>query len=187
MTQKLKIILGIAGLALVIGAAFFAYSALNGRVESFNPIALAEERNSGEQEQKAPDFGMTDWDGNPVRLSDFTGRPVVINFWASWCPPCRVEMPDFDRVYQDIGDEVQFMMVNLVDGQQETVEIAKRYITSNNFTFPVFFDTRREGASAYGIRSIPTTLFINRDGNISAGVQGAINESTLRRGIELIQ
>ena len=180
MTQKLKIVLGITGLALMIGAAVFTYTVFNGRVEPFTTVALAEGR-------KAPDFNMTDWDGNTVRLSDFFGKPVVINFWASWCPPCRVEMPDFNRVYADIGNEVQFLMINLADGQQETVEIAKRYIESNNFSFPVYFDTRREGSRAYSIRYIPTTLFINKEGHIAVEDQGAINENALLRGIELIR
>ncbi|MCL2043366.1 MAG: TlpA family protein disulfide reductase [Treponema sp.] len=187
MTQKLKIVLGIAGLALLIGVAYFAYSAFNEKGESFNPIALAEERNANRQEQKAPDFSMTDWDGNMVKLSDFSGKPVVVNFWASWCPPCVEEMPDFNRVYRELGSEVHFLMVNLVDGQRETVEIAKRFITGNGFSFPVFFDTGREGSRAYGIRAIPTTLFINKDGNVSAIDRGMINENTLRRRIEQIR
>jgi thiol-disulfide isomerase/thioredoxin len=132
------------------------------------------------------DFTMQDAQGNTVALSDYIGKPIVLNFWASWCPPCKTEMPDFERVFLEMSGEVHFLMVNLPDGQRETVETAKAYITQEGFTFPVYFDTEQEGAFAYNIRSIPTTLFICREGFIVTGAQGAISESTLRKGIELI-
>jgi len=78
-------------------------------------------------------------------------------------------------------------MIDLVDGFQETVEKGAQYIRDNGYSFPVYFDTRQEGAYTYGIRAIPTTLFIDKDGYIITGAQGAINESTLRRGIEFIR
>jgi thiol-disulfide isomerase/thioredoxin len=136
----------------------------------------------------ASDFAMLDPDGNNVKLSDIiaNGKPVVLNFWASWCPPCKSEMPDFEKVYKELGDEIQFMMVNLTDGQRETVEVGEKYIKDEGFTFPVFFDTDREGAIAYGISSIPTTFFIDSSGNIITGAIGAIDESALRRGIDML-
>jgi hypothetical protein len=96
-------------------------------------------------------------------------------------------MPDFNKVYLELGNEVQFMMVDLVDGQRETVAIGTKYIKDNNFSFPVFFDVNREASYTYGIRSIPTTLFINKEGYIVTAAQGAIDEHTLRRGIALIR
>jgi thiol-disulfide isomerase/thioredoxin len=137
----------------------------------------------------AHDFGMIDMNGNSVRLSDFiaNGKPIVLNFWASWCPPCKIEMPDFNKVYLELGSEVQFMMVGLIDGHRETVEIGTKYIKENNYSFPVFFDTEQEGAFTYGIRSIPTTLFINGDGYVITSARGAIDENSLRRGIDYIR
>jgi thioredoxin-related protein len=96
-------------------------------------------------------------------------------------------MPDFNKVYLEIGSEINFVMVDLTDGQQETVQLGMKYVDDNNFSFPVYFDTKQEGAYAYGIRAIPTTLFINREGYIVTGVQGAIDEKRLRRDIELIR
>ena len=138
--------------------------------------------------QKAPDFVMTDQLGKSIKLSEIIaeGKPLVLNFWASWCPPCRSEMPDFEKVYKELGNEIQFVILNLTDGQRETVQKAAKYIKDKGFTFPVYFDTKREGAIAYGIRSIPTTLFIDKNGYIVTSAQGAIDEKTLRKGIELI-
>ena len=139
--------------------------------------------------EKAPDFVMIDKDGQSVKLSDILaeGKPIVLNFWASWCPPCRKEMPDFEKVYKELGNEVQFMMVNLTDGQRETVQRGAKYIEDNGHTFPVYFDTKQEGARAYGIRAIPTTLFIDKNGHITTSARGAIDEKMLRQRIELIK
>lgn len=136
---------------------------------------------------KAPDFTVTDDDGNEVKLSDYIGTPVVLNFWASWCPPCRDEMPHFNKVSEEYEkEELIFLMVDLVDGQRETVEKGKKFVEENKFTFTVLFDTQQDGAATYGIRSIPSTLFIDKEGYIQAGLEGGMDEKTLRRGISLI-
>jgi thiol-disulfide isomerase/thioredoxin len=135
----------------------------------------------------APDFTVFTADGDEVRLSDFRGTPVVLNFWASWCGPCRSEMPEFNKVSQEYSeDQLMFLMVDLVDGDWETVESGKSFIEENNYTFRVVYDTRQDAADKYGIRSIPTTYFIDAEGNVVTGAVGAIDEKTLRRGIEMI-
>jgi len=134
----------------------------------------------------APDFIVQDIDGNDVKLSDMLGRPVVLNFWASWCPPCRAEMPEFDQLYGELGEKVSFMMVCVVDGSRETRESGWAFIEENGYVFPVFFDTRQEAAMQYRIRSIPTTLFIDADGYVVTWAEGAISEETLRLGISYI-
>ena len=78
--------------------------------------------------QKAPDFTVFDLDGNEVHLQDFFGKPIVLNFWASWCGPCKMEMPDFNEKYQELGEEIQFLMINMTDGDRETVETAAAFI-----------------------------------------------------------
>jgi thiol-disulfide isomerase/thioredoxin len=95
-------------------------------------------------------------------------------------------MPHFDRVYQEVKDDVMFMMVDLVDSRQEKQIDGQRYIDGEGFIFPVFFDTDRDAARVYGITSIPSTLFIDKDGYIVYGYRGGISESTLRDGIEAI-
>ena len=144
---------------------------------------------ASEDKQAAPDFAMSDWDGNDIKLSDIiaNGKPIVLNFWASWCPPCKSEMPEFEKVFLELGDDVQFIMLDLTDGQRETVKDGVKYIEEQGFSFPVFFDTNQEGANTYGIRSIPTSLFIDKDGYLVAGAEGAINEEILRKAIDMIK
>lgn len=135
----------------------------------------------------APDFTVIDADGNPVQLSELRGAPVVVNFWASWCPPCKSEMPGFENVWAEMGDEVRFMMIDMVDGQRETVELGAAYIAESGYSFPVYFDDGQQAAITYGITSIPTTLFIDREGDIVTMAQGAIPEKSLLEGIDLIR
>ncbi|MBD9208896.1 MAG: TlpA family protein disulfide reductase [Clostridiales bacterium] len=128
----------------------------------------------------APDFTVLDKDGNTVRLSDKFGKPIVINFWATWCPPCKQELPDFDKLSKEYGDRVVFMMVNLTDGYRDTVDGTKRFVSGKGYTFPVYFDTKDNAASAYNVSSIPQTTFIDAKGNIYTTRIGAMNEATLR-------
>ena len=180
--------------AVFIGASFFAYSALRGTVSPGEnlqaPTQAAQVTPPGQSSEKpktkAPDFTVLDAGGKPVKFSSMFGKPIVLNFWASWCPPCKAEMPEFNKVFQELGDNVQFIMVNMTDGQRETVAAGTKYVSDQKFSFPVFFDTKQEAAYTYGIQSIPTTLFIDKDGYIITGAQGSIPESTLRKGIGMI-
>jgi len=181
MKQQTKLIFGILAFALVIAGAFFTYRHLGS-----NSIIDDHRPNPNAINEQAPDFTVIDEDGQVVRLSDLRGNPVVLNFWASWCPPCRAEMPEFDQVWSELGGEMRFMMVNLTDGRRETTQIASDYIKGQGFAFPVYYDTQNEASAAYGVSTIPTTLFIDRDGNIVRRVLGQMNEATLRSNIELI-
>ena len=128
----------------------------------------------------APDFTVFDADGNAVHLSDFAGQPVVLNFWATWCGPCKSELPGFDAVYQEYGGEVAFLMVNLTDGARETVDGVSGFVAENGYTFPVYYDTAMDAADTYGIRSIPATALINENGEIVGAQVGAVSEDSLR-------
>jgi len=149
--------------------------------------ANADEAEEAEPEEiLAPDFTVYDKDGNEVKLSDFFGKPIVLNFWASWCGPCQYEMPDFDEKYKELGSEVNFVMVNMTDGQRETVEIASSFIEESGYSFPVYYDTNSEAALTYGAYSLPTSFFIDAEGHVIAQAVGAINAETLQKGIDAI-
>lgn len=129
------------------------------------------------------DFSVLDAEGKTVKLSDFYGKPIVLNFWASWCPPCKAELPDFEAAYKKYDGKVTFLMVNLTDNRQETVEVAKSFVESQGYTFPVYFDTTYEAAYKYGVRSIPQTYFIDAEGNVVAKATGMISGNQLEEGI----
>ena len=134
----------------------------------------------------APDFTLYDIDGNTYKLSDFRGKPVILNFWASWCGPCKAEMPDFEEAYKTYGEDVQFLIVNLTDGSSETVETASGYIASQGYSFPVYYDVAREGAMAYQIYAIPVTYFIDAEGSVRASNEGMISADVLEGNIQAL-
>lgn len=132
----------------------------------------------------APDFTVYNENGEEVKLSDFLGKPVVLNFWASWCPPCKAEMPDFDKKYEELGDKVQFLMVNITSG--DDFDTAKSYIDQQGYQFPVFYDLSGEAAYRYDVQSIPVTYFIGADGQIVTYIPQMATAQQLQTGIDLI-
>lgn len=188
MTKKTKTILGIVIFAAFLGMVYSAYTILSNNYKPNNKTQLAEDSpKRGDEKIPAPDFTVFDAKGNEVKLSDFAGKPVVLNFWASWCPPCKVEMPYFDKIYAEVKDEIVFMMVDVVDGTRETQAKGQKYIEAQGYSLPIYFDNKQDAAYTYGISSIPTTFFIDADGNIITAYQGAIDEKTLKTAIGLIK
>lgn len=129
----------------------------------------------------APDFTVLDIDGNKVNLSDFFGKPIIINFWATWCGPCKSEMPAFNKLYEQYKNEIHFLFVNLTDGSRDTVESVKQFIADEGYTFPVYFDTTMEAASTYGAYSIPTTFCIDNSGIPVHSQMGAMSEEHIEQ------
>lgn len=131
----------------------------------------------------APDFSVEDRDGNPVSLSDYLGTPVVLNFWASWCGPCASEMPHFQAAYEEYGEDVHFLMVNMSDPFGDPRTDSDEFLTGGGYSFPVYYDTLAECAYGYGVTGIPMTFFIDKNGNLVSGKTGMISEADLQRRI----
>ena len=189
--KLLKVTIWILVIAVVIAGAYVGYGYLKDRVQmetlATQPAATGESGEEAEsQDPPAPDFTGYDLGGKPHKLSDFEGKPVVLNFWASWCGPCKSEMPDFEAAYKQYGEEIHFLMVNLTDGAQETVATASAFITGQGYTFPVYYDTAYSAAMTYGITAVPVTYFIDAQGYLVAHGQGALSGETLQKGINMI-
>ena len=133
-----------------------------------------------------PDFTVLDQYGNEVRLSDYIGRPIVLNFWATWCGYCKMEMPDFNDAAKAYPDVV-FLMVNATDGIYETMESAKAYVEKEGYTFTVLYDTMESAVNAYSVTAFPMTIFIGRDGGIVARGNGMLSRDALEQGIAMIR
>jgi thiol-disulfide isomerase/thioredoxin len=188
MNDKKKLFTILLIFALLIGGASILYKQLSKNAANNQLLDNQQDQDDDSQQlEKAPDFTVYDASGNEVHLSDFIGKPIVLNFWASWCPPCQMEMPDFEQMYLELGDEIQFLMINMTDGSRETQKKAIDFINENEYSFPVFFDLKSNAASIYGVQNLPTTLFIDAEGNFVAYATGAIDKATLKRGIDMIK
>ncbi|MDD7738865.1 MAG: TlpA disulfide reductase family protein [Lachnospiraceae bacterium] len=191
MGKKKKFMIVLILFILLLAGAYALYTQLG---QNLKPDQLAvqeqqeteEEKEDTQEKISAPDFKAYDIDGNEIQLSDYIGKPIVLNFWASWCGPCKMEIPDFEEKYLKSGDEIQFLMINMTDGSRETIETASSFIEEQEYTFPVFYDTELDAANTYQVYSLPTTYFIDSEGYIIAKATGAIDGETLQKGIDLI-
>lgn len=187
-----KIIVGIAGFAVFLGLVYVAYNGLTkdyqDRTDNLSNNISSENggANPDENEKlKAPDFTVYDESMNPVKLSDYAGTPVVLNFWATWCGYCKDEMPYFQEASENFSDDqVKILMINMTDGRNETKESALQYMKNNNYTMKLLLDIDQEVARGFRVSGIPRTIFIDKDGYIRHDQVGKIDAKTLNTKIE---
>jgi peroxiredoxin len=123
----------------------------------------------------APDFALPTLDGEIVRLSDFKGKPVLLNFWATWCGPCRAEFPDFQKAAVDNAGTLVIIGINNTSTDQK--DQVPAFVEEFGVTYPIVLDETGETAKAYGILGLPTSIFIDRNGNINEVFTGPINKA----------
>lgn len=126
---------------------------------------------------QAPDFTLNTLEGKKVTLSKNGGKPSLVNLWASWCPPCKVEMPHLQKAYEKYGDQVNFHMVNLtsLDNKDKMID----YIKDGKYTFPVLMDETGKVGEKYMAFSIPQTYIVDEKGQVIQKIMGAMTEEQL--------
>ncbi|MCM3610575.1 redoxin domain-containing protein [Planococcus sp. MERTA32b] len=132
----------------------------------------------------APDFELSTLDGEAVQLSDYKGKKVILNFWATWCPPCRAEMPDMQKYYdeQAEGENVEILAVNLTT-EDKGMDKIDAFVDEFSLTFPIPMDTEGDIGDLYQAASIPTTYMIDTEGRVQQKIVGPMNEEMMEEFI----
>ena len=148
-------------------------------------MRLAAQQLPPEPGQSAPDFVLKSLAGDVIRLADLAGRPVLVNFWASWCKPCQMEMPAIIAAYHAHQEaRLAVLAVNLRD--QEQRQDVRRFVANLPLPFPVLLDVKGNVRMRHGLIAVPTTVFVDSGGVIRSIQPGPLTEATLSRGLALI-
>jgi cytochrome c biogenesis protein CcmG, thiol:disulfide interchange protein DsbE len=178
--------IGLAGVSLLLVVVFALYAAyLASRVEEvIAPVEITTPSGGMASPlglgQPAPNFSLTDVEGRTVKLSDFAGRPVWVNVWASWCAPCRAEMPDIDTVYREVRRSDPNGLALLVISLGEDPTAVRRYLSTTKYDLPVLLDPTFSFTEKYRVSGLPTHYFIGRDGTIRDLAIGGLKPNGMR-------
>lgn len=181
---KSNLVLGVGGALLFAGvAAFMAARAGSSPADGPERLGLLDDNRVAVGEL-APDFALLSVrsESEVLRLTDFRGKAVVVNFYASWCGPCRQELPDFEAVSRDLAAEVAFIAVNVQESRADALGI----LSETGTTFPAVLDTDGEVARRYGLRGMPSTYLLDADGRVRKFGPGALAAETLRSELRAI-
>lgn len=197
MNKKLMYFIAVlAGIAIFVGI-YFLYGELSSQYTPDN-IAVSQNNsrsknnpvNSGdtgkEKNYEVSNFTVYSSDGKRVELWNCIGKPIILNFWASWCGPCQSEMPEFEAAFKENPD-IMFMMVNVTTSSYETISSAKEFIDDSGYTFPVYYDIDGEAAERYGINAIPATFLIDKNGHLVASVTGSMGKEDMEECLSLLR
>ena len=154
------------------------------QVEKYEKIENAGELPIGLNEGKrAPDFELVDLNGRSVKLSEYNGKPVLLNFWATWCPPCKDEMPHMEKLYKKYNKEgFEILAVNVTTSEKDPKHVGQ-FVDEYKLTFPIPLDEKGTVFHEYAIIGYPTSFFIDSDGVIRRKVMGPVIEEELEKEI----
>ncbi|HOM41923.1 MAG TPA: TlpA disulfide reductase family protein [Bacillota bacterium] len=200
--MKKNIIIGIAATILVVMAVYVTKN-YNSKAEivinppqqdqqaeqpASDPIPSSDsEDNSGEPKINLMDnydFTLKDLEGNEVKLSSLKGKKVFLNFWATWCPPCKAEMPDIEKLYQETKDSGLVILAINVDTDKKA---AQDFIDANNYNFTVLWDENGEVSRLYQVTAIPTSYFIDTEGFLGGGTRGMISLEAMKEYVNNLE
>jgi cytochrome c-type biogenesis protein len=174
-------ILIISGLVLMLGGTDQTLTYLKKALTS--PIVTTQNNESTTKSDKikAPDFTLTDQYGKTHKLSDYKGKVVFLNFWATWCPPCRGEMPHIQAIYKEYSkDDVIILGIAAPNlGKEGSQQDIKNFLDDNGYTFPVVFDNSGAVMEMYSINAFPTTFIIDKDGYVNKAIPGAMEKASM--------
>ena len=190
MKSYMGIIKKICGIILIISGVVMLLTGVTNinRNKQHNNIEKDEIIENEQNEEKAIDFTLKDQYGNEHTLSEYKGKTIFLNFWATWCPPCREEMPDIEEIYNEYGKNNNDIIVlgvaapNL--GREGSEEEIVNFLSENNYTFPVVMDFGGELVYKYDIVGFPSTFIINEDGEIVHKIVGAMDKESMQRLIQ---
>ncbi|MBI2887255.1 MAG: redoxin domain-containing protein, partial [Chloroflexi bacterium] len=168
--------LGVLSTVFIVGAAQFFVDS-KGVQGAFTAVSFGDGAGRVTVGEAAPDFVAADLSGNPVRLSDFQGKPVWINFWATWCPPCRAEMPEINAAYKEARAAGLALLAISVS---EDRNIVATYLQQTGVAIPALLDREGLVASRYGVSGFPTHVFIDREGVVRDIRVGGLNQRAIR-------
>lgn len=151
-------------LAILAVAVFFFVKNENNKKDTLKPTLTQEHQTL--LNNKIPDVSIKNKNNEDVKLSEFNnGKPTFIMYWASWCPDCRKQLPEVEKLYKNYKDKVNFVLINAADGERETSQKAKAYIKENGLTFD-YYKTTDESLDAFKVKKIPTKFIAGKDNNI---------------------
>jgi thiol-disulfide isomerase/thioredoxin len=170
------------GVLIIIAIGGVIWSTNNGKEQQSSNKHQRDE--GSQQKMQAPDFSLQTMNGKTIELKKNNGKPTLINFWASWCPPCKVEMPHIQKAYEKYGDQVNFLMVN-VTAMDEVTKV-KKFLKDGNYSFPVLLDQTGEVSETYQAFGLPTTYIIDQNAVIVDHIVGPMSEDQLTEIMEQI-